>query len=227
MTARKERVGGGRTNMVSSITATGESSRPPSGAGVRPSTAACSRHPRDVGSMDSPATRSQDSEPHSRPSTAPTSRPATSGSARPPPGPSWQKSWQQDGEKETHGGRGSGFFENAPMRDADRVKRDELFTSTRGGSGHVSDNGGSRAGSRPGTAESKASRSSREGRTGTKQRPPTASSMSSETSEQCEERLLQFQKYFQDKNFAKFSLLKDAFRHADKDKNGPTPKHTH
>ena len=48
-------------------------------------------------------------------------------------------------------------------------------------------------------------------------RPATADS---ETSEACEERLLTFQKYFQDKNFAKFSLLKDAFRAVDKDKNG-------
>lgn len=32
--------------------------------------------------------------------------------------------------------------------------------------------------------------------------------------------MLTFQKYFQDKNFAKFSLLKDAFRAVDKDKNG-------
>jgi len=36
--------------------------------------------------------------------------------------------------------------------------------------------------------------------------------MDSETSSACEERLLTFQKYFQDKNFAKFSQLKVSFR---------------
>ena len=52
------------------------------------------------------------------------------------------------------------------------------------------------------------------------ERPGTGASVNSESSEACEERLLQFQKYFQAKNGAKFSQLRDAFRDVDQDKNG-------
>ena len=226
---RQERVGGGRTNVAASA------ERPPSSSGSRPSTAGS--RPSSSGSRPStagarrplPAPLDASSRPQhdfgpgagSRPTSAPASRPSTAGSGGRPPRP-WQHAEETGGQGQPAPASAPGFEGVARTR----VKRDELFGSSSPGSAHASVSGGSsRGSSRPGTASSRASRASRDGipprarpgsapvqRQNEDQRPATTSSMDSETSSACEERLLTFQKYFQDKNFAKFSQLKVSFR---------------
>jgi hypothetical protein len=242
---RQERVGGGRTNaskqlpdQASSGGSSGRppSGRPPSGLGSRPSTAG-SRRPTPLAS----SLRPQESVPHDRPTSAPASRPSTAGSNRPPVHP-----WQEEGSGDVqHFARRSlPGFDHVPRssrasrpstagsaRDRARIRdtrRDELFSGSPAGSGHQADHGGSsQASSRPGTASSLESMASMGrptsapmARAKQDERPGTGASVNSESSEACEERLLQFQKYFQAKNGAKFSQLRDAFRDVDQDKNG-------
>jgi len=95
------------------------------------------------------------------------------------------------------------------------------------------DRHGSQSSSRPGTVTRRVSRSGGDGKALARpisapftrtapvpSRPGTGTSISSETSDQVEERCLQFQKMFQCKNLTKFKKLKDAFRNVDVDKNG-------
>ena len=222
---RQDRVGGGRTNTLPTQI------NPPTS---RPSTAGSRRASR---SETTPEQNFQNPSakapalalsmpvlalPRSRPASAPASRPSTAGSAR------LQRPWQQEGEAGSQhlAGRSAPGF--GARRDESDVRRDELYSGKSAGSGHGPEGGNSRASSRPGTEASRTSSSSglppRAARPMTapavragQERPETANS---ETSSACEERLLTFQKFFQDKNFAKFSALKDAFRDVDKDKNG-------
>ena len=215
---RQERVGGGRTNLAGGGGPPADrphtsSGSLPSSAGSRPSTAGA-RHRPPPAPLDE-ASSSQlvvwPNDRGSRPTSAPARRPSTepAGSAGPP------RPWQN---AEETGGRGQPISASASGFEGvtrNRVKRDELF-------GNGSDKGGS---SRPSTASSRDSRASREGlpprarpgsapnqRQNEDERLATTSSMNSETSSACEERLLSFQKYFQDKNFAKFSHLKVSAR---------------
>ena len=116
-----------------------------------------------------------------------------------------------------------------------RIKRTKLFSSvsTAGSAHQADDRHGSQSSSRPGTVTRRVSRSGGDGKALARpisapsmrtapvpSRPGTGTSISSETSDQVEERCLQFQKMFQCKNLTKFKKLKDAFRNVDVDKNG-------
>ena len=205
---RQERVGGGRTNLAGGGGPPAD--QPPSSACSRPSTAGARRPPpAPLDEASSSKLVVWPNDRGSRPTSAPARRPSTAGSAGPPR--PWQNAEETGGQGQPVSANASGFEGVARTR----VKRDELF-------GDGSDNGGS---SRPSTASSRASRASREGlppraqpgwapnqRQNEDERPATTSSMNSETSSACEERLLSFQKYFQDKNFAKFSHLKVSAR---------------
>lgn len=231
---RQDRVGGGKTNAPAAFQ--------PSGIVSRPSTAGSRRSlPLESSFRSQEAAKVHVPElvlPRSRPGSAPPSRPSTAGSVGGAQRPAATGPWQEEGGTGQHFAGRSAPGVGGVVRDSDRVKRDELFSGSSAGSGHGPDNNGSsRASSRPGTAaSSRASMSSRAGlpprAAASRSRPTTApaartrqeeerpETASSETSSACEERLLTFQKFFQDKNFAKFSRLKDAFRDVDKDKNG-------
>jgi hypothetical protein len=170
MGLRQERVGGGRTNMagVPPIPAfpVGDGSRPGSAGGSRPSSAAsrgCRLPPSDGGS----------SGPRSRPTSAPASRVSSTASSGRPPRP-----WHDDAEQ--GGGNGQRFARRERAlghvpRESDRERRDDLYAGSPAAASANRDSG-CRTSSRPGTASSRASRTSSAGREGL---PPNAGRPSS------------------------------------------------